>query len=401
MLAPEFLPVWGGVGTYIVGLVKHLPKNVEVHVVTPLREGFGPNKISTRDFDFSKYFGNNVHIHLVCKAGDTFFYNARFQQACFNYVPRLIKEENIDLIHSHTAHMPDLQLMFRRLGKPTVTTVHTTIRSQRLGTKFSQKSVNHFERSEKATYLMYPALRIAEELYFSKKRSYITPSNWMKKWLNHNVHTNGSVKVIPNAIDINDYKISTNQELPLDEFNEKIILYVGRLLAMKGVDTLIEAIPKILSAVGKTGFLFIFAGPGDVSGYVNKVRQMGIERNCLFMGPLSRESTIQLMGAAELVIVPSFLENCPYVVLEAMACGTPVIASKVGGIPEMIDNKNNGVLFEPGSSEGLTNAIVSVLADSSLRSLMSQGAKDKIAKNFSWEVNMGKYLEVYSEAMNQ
>jgi starch synthase len=101
------------------------------------------------------------------------------------------------------------------------------------------------------------------------------------------------------------------------------------------------------------------------------------------------------------VIVPSFLENCPYVVLEAMACGTPVIASKVGGIPEMIDNKNNGMLFEPGSIEGLTNAIVSVLADSSLRSLMSQGAKDKIAKNFSWDVNIGKYLEVYSEAMNQ
>src|SRR3972149_10282946 len=87
MLAPEFLPVWGGVGTYIVDLVRHLPKDTEVHVVTPMREGFGKDKISSSDYDFSKYFGNNVHVHFISDANDTFVYNAKFQYSCLRQVP--------------------------------------------------------------------------------------------------------------------------------------------------------------------------------------------------------------------------------------------------------------------------------------------------------------------------
>jgi glycosyltransferase involved in cell wall biosynthesis len=402
MLAPEFLPVWGGVGTYIIGLVKHLPKNIEIHVVTPNREEDNKRKTSTLDYNFSKYFGSNVQVHLVSKADDTFFYNARFQHACFNYVPKLIKEEGIDIIHSHTAHMPDLQLMFRKLGVPTITTVHTTIRSQRLGTKNSLKGISQFERTEKATYLMYPALRLAEEVYFAKKRAYVSPSYWMKKWLEHTAHTNGNVKVIPNSIDIKDYKTQNTQKESIpDEFNRKIILYVGRLLAMKGIDTLIESVPKVLKNANKDdNVLFLFAGPGDVGPYMEKVTKLGIERHCLFLGPLSRESTIQLMGAAELVVVPSYLENCPYVVLESMACGTPVVASKVGGIPEIIDDNSNGVLVEPGSTEALAKAILGILTDKALRNSMSERAREKIAKNFSWDVNVEKYVAAYSEAMN-
>jgi glycosyltransferase involved in cell wall biosynthesis len=224
----------------------------------------------------------------------------------------------------------------------------------------------------------------------------------MKKWLEHTAHTNGNVKVIPNSIDIKDYKTQNTQKESIpDEFNRKIILYVGRLLAMKGIDTLIESVPKVLKNANKDdNVLFLFAGPGDVGPYMEKVTKLGIERHCLFLGPLSRESTIQLMGAAELVVVPSYLENCPYVVLESMACGTPVVASKVGGIPEIIDDNSNGVLVEPGSTEALAKAILGILTDKSLRKLMSERAREKIAKNFSWDVNVEKYVAAYSEAMN-
>ena len=100
MLAPEFLPVWGGVGTYIVELLKHLPKDIEVHVVTPVRRGMGKQRVSSHSFDFSKHFGSNIHIHFLGAAQDTFFYNGEFQSLCSLYVPKLIKDERIDLIHS-------------------------------------------------------------------------------------------------------------------------------------------------------------------------------------------------------------------------------------------------------------------------------------------------------------
>lgn len=407
MLAPEFLPVWGGVGTYIVELVRHLPKDVEVHVVTPMREGFGnERKVSTSDYDFSEYFGNNVHVHFVCKASDTFFYNAKFQYACFKYVPNLIRKEHIDLIHSHTAQMPDLLLMFRRLGKPIITTVHTTIKSQRLGTKVSGKKNYNLERSEKATYVMYPALRLAEEVYFRRKRFYISPSNWMKTWLKDNFHINGNVRVIPNSVDINDYKSKKNDAIergliPQELQDRRIILYVGRLLAMKGVDTLIEAIPEILKRIGKDNFLFVFIGPGDRIRYLDKLKEMKIESCCSFTGPLSRGEVIQLMRIAELVVAPSFIENAPYTILESMACGVPVVASNVGGISEIIEDGYNGALVELNSPKVIAKSVINLLEDKSLQSLMGQHARETINNKFSWSVNLKKYCDAYSDALNQ
>jgi len=127
---------------------------------------------------------------------------------------------------------------------------------------------------------------------------------------------------------------------------------------------------------------------------------MKVESSCLFTGPLPKEAIIQLMTSAELVAVPSFHENIPYVVLESMACGTPVIASNVGGIPEIIRNKYNGILVEPGYSTVLANAVIGLLEDKSLRNLIGQRARETIIQKFSWTANLPKYLEVYSECLN-
>jgi glycosyltransferase involved in cell wall biosynthesis len=403
MLAPEFLPSWGGVGTYIVELVRHLPENIEIHIVTPMRDGFGRDKISSSDYDFSQYFGSNVHFHFVCRASDTFAYNASFQYACLKHVPKIVKEEKIDLIHSHTAHMPDLLLMFRKFNKPFVTTVHTTIKYQRSATKISGKNLYDFEKSEKATHLMYPALRLAETVYFKRKRFFITPTNWMKKWLKDNFHINGKVRVIPNSVDVSDYVSKelgvTGTLIPSELRNRRIILYAGRLMVMKGIETLIGAIPKILKGI-EDNLLFIFAGPGNRNHYILMTKKMKIESYCFFTGPLPKELVVQLMKSAELVVVPSFLENCPYVILESMACGKPVVASNVGGIPEIVIDKYNGLLIKPGSSKMLAEAVIELLENQSMRNLMGQRARETIIKKFSWEVNLDRYLDAYSEALN-
>jgi glycosyltransferase involved in cell wall biosynthesis len=406
MLAPEFLPVWGGVGTYIVELVRHLPKNVEIHVITPMREGFDREKVSASDQDLSRYFGTNVRIHFVCKARDTFSYNASFQYACMKYVPKLVKEENIDLIHSHTAHMPDLLLLFRKLGKPIITTVHTTIKSQRTGTKISGEDLSYMEKSERATRLMYPILRLAEEIYFRQKRFYVTPSNWMKRWFETNYHVSGAVRVIPNSVDTNEYE-STKCDAMLDGIipqeltSRRIVLYVGRLLAMKGVKTLLEAVPKVLAEAGENTVLFVFAGSGNSAGLMSGLKEMKVQSNCYLTGPLSKREVIQLMMAAEVTVVPSFLENCPYVVLESMACGRPVIASNVGGIPEIITDQYDGILVKPNSPALLADAIVGLLQNETIRNVIGQRARETVIKKFSWSVNLTKYLETYSEVLDQ
>src|SRR5208337_2968296 len=102
VLAPEFIPVWGGTGTYTQELVTHLPDTYEIHLVTPRRESFGAQEAPT---DYAhETLGSNIHIHYVSKANDTFLYNAKFQYACLRYVPKLLKKEKIDIIQSHMSH---------------------------------------------------------------------------------------------------------------------------------------------------------------------------------------------------------------------------------------------------------------------------------------------------------
>ncbi len=383
MLAPEFIPVWGGVGTYIGELVRHLPKDIEVHVVTPQREGFGKRQVSNTDY--SQYFDKkNIIVHFISNAKDTFFYNGSFQYACLRYVPKLIKEENIDLIHSHTAQMPDLMLMFRNLDTPTIVTTHTTIKSQRFGTKTSERTFFELERSEKITYLLYPLLRGVETVYFKRNMLYISPSHWMKNALDADFHINKRVRVIPNSLDLADYppKKKCSQEVGLFEeelAEKKIILYVGRLIAMKGVNDLLDSIPHILKWSGLKNLLFVFAGPGDRSRYATKTKEMRIDDHCLFTGPLSKRHITQLMFASQLVVVPSLIENTPYTILESMACGVPVVASNVGGVSEIIENWYNGILIEPKSPRRIALAVIRLLKDEQLRISMGEKARETVS----------------------
>jgi len=288
ILATEFLPVWGGVGTYIVELVRHLPKDIEVHVVTPMREGFGEEKVSTSDYDFSEYFGDNIHVHFVCKATDTFIYNVAFQLACLKHVPKLVKKEGIDLIHSGS-HMPGLLLELKRLNIPTVTTIHTTIAGQRRGTKMSGMKFRDLEFSEKATYLAYPLLRLAEIIYFSRARYYITVSEWMKRRLQKQYPkmNHSTISVIHNSVDTKLFSPDIEKK-PLEG---DLILFTGRLIAAKGIKYLVEAVPEILREYPETFFVCI--GAGNSLPYVRRLRKMGVsEKNFAFTGYLKERSEL-------------------------------------------------------------------------------------------------------------
>jgi glycosyltransferase involved in cell wall biosynthesis len=399
MLAPEFLPVWGGVGTYITELVRHLPSDFEVHVVTPTRSGFGKEKVSSLDYDFSHYFGDNVRVHFLGSASDTFVYNLKFQYNCMKYVPKLVKEEGIDIIHSHTAHMPDLLLQFRHLDVPVVTTIHTTIRGQREGTKSSGMGFSGLESSEKLTYLAYPFLSFAESTYFLGKRHYITVSNWMKNRITQLFPElkSSSIRVIPNSVDVERFSPAEDKA----DAGRKIVLFTGRLIAAKGIRFLVEAIPKVLR--NHPDALFVFIGAGNCVPYRNRLRRMGVpSRNFLFLGYLREASElVSYYRVASVYVAPTMYENLPIRVLEAMACGVSVVASNVCAIPEVIEDEVNGLLVEPGSVEALSDAICRLLDDSDLRRILGYNARETVLKRFSWKVNISKVVKIYTQVLTE
>jgi len=383
MLAPEFLPNWGGVGTYIVELVKHLPDDFEVIVLTPDR-----GEVDT------KPLRKNLRIIKTYKAYDTFFYNAKFQYACLKRVPELVKKESIDVIHSHTAHMPDLLLTFRKLNAPTVTTIHSTIKLQRKGTRASTASFLNTEFSEKMSYMLYPLLRLSEEFYFSGKKNYITVSNWMKNYLEQEYNLKG-VRVIYNAVDTDFFRKRTDfKHIDLNEYNKPIVFYCGRLIGLKGIGVLIESMPDVLSE--HKDVLFLFAGRGNQAYYEKLLRNLKIPlKNYKFLGHVDYDRLVEYYSISNVFVLPSFHENLPTSVLEAMACELPCIATNVGGVPEIVQNNVNGLLIPPGDVKQLSNKINHLLNNQEECRTMGKKARETVVKRFSWKNNIKRIVDLY------
>jgi glycosyltransferase involved in cell wall biosynthesis len=395
IIAPDFWPIWGGLGTYVVELVNHLPRNIEIHVVAPLRESFGKEKLSTSTYDFAKHLGKNVSIHLVSEAHDTFMYHGGFQLACFREVPRLVKNEHIDLIHC-SSHIAGLMLELRDLHVPMVTTIHTTIFGQRQGTRASGMSFQELEFSERMTYLGYPLLRLVEILYFCKNRYYITVSEWMRQQLRKREVKNSPISVIHNSVDTRTFCPAEVQKPTKD-----IVLFTGRMIAAKGIRGLVEAVPRILKEHSEAFFLFI--GSGDFSPYRRRLKDLGVpERNFEVLGYLEdRGKLLEYLKFSSVYVAPTLYENLPIRILEAMACGVPVVASNIAAIPEAINDNVNGVLVKPGSVDDLASAVCLLLSDSALRRRIGDAARKTVLTKFDSEVNTSRTAEVYQKVLSQ
>jgi len=181
IIAPEFLPVWGGTGSYVVELLKNLPKEVKVHVVTLKRKIPGMSENGLKQSDSEYVCGRDMDIHYISNAKETFFYNLGFQIACFREIPKLDKEYEFDVLHSQFGHMSDILLQLLKKARiPSVTTVHGTIALIKEVAFRSGVSFSELEWSEKQVRLFYPALRTLELLYAKRISRFIAVSNVTK-----------------------------------------------------------------------------------------------------------------------------------------------------------------------------------------------------------------------------
>jgi len=135
----------------------------------------------------------------------------------------------------------------------------------------------------------------------------------------------------------------------------RILLYIGTMDPVKGLDVLLDA----LSLLGEEERpLALLAGTGSHTGlFAARAAKLGLSGETSFLGSIPHELVPMYMNAADALCLPSRNEGCPNVVLEALACGTPVIASKVGGVPELVEHGRNGLLVEPDDPAAMATAI--------------------------------------------
>lgn len=218
------------------------------------------------------------------------------------------------------------------------------------------------------------------------------------------VHKLGADKsktsVIYNGVDVDNFHPANKKEsrgkLDLPK-NQKIILSVRRLVYKNGLDTLIESVPHV--ARNHPDVLFVVAGKGPSKKLIEeRIKELEIEENIKLAGFVPDELLPVYYAAADYFVLPSSSgEGLPLVLLEAMACKLPVIATIVGGTPEIIEHMKNGVLVPPRNPEALAKTMSELLSKEERGVTIGEEARRTVENRFTWEKNVFQLQRIYSE----
>jgi glycogen synthase len=169
------------------------------------------------------------------------------------------------------------------------------------------------------------------------------------------------------------------------------VLFVGRLAPQKGVSTLVAA----AGLLKHPGAQVLLVGDGPERKALEKeAKRIRVGDRFHFVGFVAHERLPAAMAHADLLVLPSIYEELGTVLLEAMQAALPIVASNIGGIPDVIEDGVNGLLVSPGEPEALARAIDRLLADRDLARRLSEGAQER-AKDYDWEVLAERVLRVY------
>jgi len=194
------------------------------------------------------------------------------------------------------------------------------------------------------------------------------------------------VRIIPNGLDISRYRPASNRG-PV-----RRLIMVGNLRPEKGHDTLLEALPAILAAEPNVALQIV--GDGALrESLTDSIRRRGLSRHVTMLG--EREDVPELLSASDVFVFPSKSEAFPNAVLEAMASGLPVVASRVGGIPELIESGHTGVLVEPGNGRQLADATLQLIRNPERARAMGNAARVHVEQHFSFDRMVASFEELY------
>lgn len=228
----------------------------------------------------------------------------------------------------------------------------------------------------------------------------------------YNFNSN-NIEIIPPGVDITRfYPISRDEAkavIGIPE-NQRMILYVGRIEPLKGIDTLLRALSSMQheSDICCTPFHLVVIGgdpdatPDTMNSEMLRLQilshDLGIKDVVFFLGKRSQDSLPYYYSAADIVVVPSHYESFGMVALEAMACGTPVVASQVGGLAFLIQDGVTGFVVPDGEPDLLGNRLARLICDPDLRDQLGCNGY-KVAKTYSWEKITSQIITVYEKLL--
>lgn len=318
-------------------------------------------------------------------------------------IGRLIDDARPDLVHCHNIYhqlTPSIIGAAKRRGVPVVLTLHdykpacpvyTRLRNGEVCSDCLDGSFSNVLRHRCADgSLGKSALLFAEATVqrlmgnYEKVDMFIAPSEFMRKSVTQQRLAKDRVSVIYNGIDCQAIDVATQ--------DEGYALYLGRLSPEKGVETLLTAHAEVADR-----FPLLVAGTGPLE---QTLRSRFTRAK--FLGHLGGDELQRTIRNAAVIVIPSeWYENCPMSVLEAMAFGKPVIASNIGGIPELVTHGETGLLFRPGDRTQLKEHLVQLMDHAELRAAYGERARKEAETSFSLEQHNSALLHLYSTVLDR
>jgi glycosyltransferase involved in cell wall biosynthesis len=316
---------------------------------------------------------NGIDTHVMEMKG-------MFDVGWIRNVCRLVRSEGVALIHTHEFTGNTYGALIARLtGVPSVATVH--------GKNY------YWEQSKR---------RVAYRLV-SRIGTMVTVSEDLKRFITKNVGVpEKRIKVIYNGQEAiphvrQDEKQRLRAELGLKE-NESVIGTVGSLYPVKGHEYLLEAIPRVLRFYPYTRFLII--GRGQLESQIKEeLKLRGLENHVHILG--FREDVAALLALIDVFVLPSLSEGLSIALLEAMAAGKPVIATDVGGNPELVVDGANGFTIPPRDSEALAAKLCLLLGKKDLIQKLGENGRRRVQQCFSLQAMASNYEILYETCLNQ
>ena len=211
--------------------------------------------------------------------------------------------------------------------------------------------------------------------------------------------------ILPNGINLYEfsYLLKKTKEEIREELNlpqhVNIIVYIGRLEYVKAPHLLLFAFKKVIKHFPES--LLIIVGSGKLyHKLINICKKLKLDNKVLFTGPLPREKALLFLRASDLLVLPSFSEGFPLVILEAMAAQTPVIVSDFEGVTEYIRDGIDGLLVKRGDIKDLSRKVIAVLSDKKLRKQLIYNAYKKV-KKYDWKRIALELLKHYSNCLTR
>ena len=212
------------------------------------------------------------------------------------------------------------------------------------------------------------------------------------------------IAIIPNGIDLSEYanlppKGCFKKKFGIKE-EKKTVLYLGRIHKIKGIDILVRTFANVVKKLDDVRLVIV--GPDD--GYLSElealIKALKIEDKVLITEPLYDRDKLEAYVDADLYVLPSRYETFPMTILEAYACGKPVIASKLDGLKDLVINRKTGLLIAPGNAEQLAKSIFSVLNDHDKAEEMGLRGRQFMKENFTITKVVNRLEDLYKEVVS-